>query len=261
MLKKDLQKLQKIKILISLKSKAMTKGDDFLQRIKQEEPIPKWRFRLVNVSIWLGAILFVLVGAAAFSIVLFSIQQTDFSVIGHMSHSRFELFLGVLPLFWLILLIIFLGMAMMSIQKTKRGYKYTIIQLLIFSFSFSVLIGTAFFVYGGAQKLEHAFDIRVSAYESIQEKKKLIWMNPADGFLSGEIISAKDNQLILKGFDGKIWTVEYKGVFVPPILNLESGEKLKIIGKLTGDHLFLAEEIRPWGGMEMMRKRRGGLKR
>lgn len=235
----------------------MTKGNDFLERIQKEEPIPKWRFRLVNTGVWVGSILFVFVGAAAFSIVLFSIQQTDFSVIRHMSHSRLELFLGALPLFWLVLLLIFLAMAMISIQKSKRGYKFTIIQLLIFSFSFSVLLGTAFFVYGGAQKLEHAFDIRVSAYESIQEKKKIVWMNPKDGFLSGEIVSAKDNQIILKGFDGKTWTVEYKDVFVPPILNMEAGEKLKIMGKLTGDHLFLAEQIRPWGGMEMMRGRRG----
>ncbi len=235
----------------------MAKKDDFLNRIKQEEPIPRWRFTLRNWAIWAGFLIFVLVGAAAFSIVLFAIQQTDFSVIRHLSHSKVEMLLGMLPLFWLILLLAFLGLAMFSIHKSKRGYKYTVTQLLLFSFSFSVLLGAAFFVYGGAQKLEHAFDIRVSAYESIQEKKKLIWMNPEDGFLSGEIVSYEDGELELKDFDGKIWIVEMsKDIFIPPVLSLDTGEKVKIIGTLEGDLLFYAEEIRPWGGMEMMRKRR-----
>ncbi len=235
----------------------MAEKEDFLQRIKKEEPIPKWRFTFLNGMIWLGFILFVLVGAAAFSIVLFSIQQTDFSLIRHLSHSRLEMLLGMLPLFWLVLLLVFLGLAMYSVHKSKRGYKYTIGQLLIFSFSFSIIIGTFFFVYGGAKKLEHAFDIRVSAYESIQEKKKIIWMNPKDGFLSGEIISHENGVIVLKGFDGNSWTVDKdEDIFVPPILSLQAGEKIKIIGKVKGKYRFFAEEIRPWGGMQMMRKRR-----
>lgn len=235
----------------------MTKKDDFLTRIQQEEPIPKWRFKLLNWTIWIGFVFFVLVGAAAFSIVLFAIQQTDFSVIRHLSHSRLEMFLGMLPLFWLVMLLAFLGLAMFSIHKSKRGYKYTVPQLLLFSFSFSVLFGTAFFVYGGAQKLEHAFDIRVSAYKSIQEKKQVIWMKPEDGFLSGEIVSNEDDELELKAFDGEIWIVLLgDDIFIPPILRMEAGEKIKIIGTLEGDHLFYTEEIRPWGGMEMMQNRR-----
>ncbi len=235
----------------------MDEKEEFLHRIKQEEPIPKWRFTFLNGMICLGFILFVWVGAAAFSIVLFSIQQTDFSVIRHLSHSRLEMLLGMLPLFWLVLLLVFLGLAMYSIHKSKRGYKYTIGQLLIFSFSFSIIIGTSFFVYGGAQKLEHAFDIRVSAYESIQEKKKIIWMKPKDGFLSGEIISHENGVIVLKGFDGNSWTVDKDDdIFVPPILSLQAGEKIKIIGKVKGKYRFFAEEIRPWGGMQMMKKRR-----
>lgn len=239
----------------------MSKGDELLKRIQKEAPIPKWRFQLKNGLIWLAFFMFVLVGAAAFSIILFSIQQTDFNVLKHVSHSRLEMVLGILPLFWLVLLTLFLVMAMVSMTKSKRGYKYTITQLLIFSFSFSVLLGTMFFVSGGARKLEHAFEIRVSAYESINEKKKLIWMNPEDGYLSGEIISHEKGKMVLKDFNGKQWQVTYGDIFIPPILDMTPGEKLKMIGKVTAKQVFVAEEIRPWGGMEMMKKRRGEMRR
>lgn len=243
----------------------MDNSKKIIDKIKSEkiQPIPRWHFVLKNLATWTaftGAVLF---GALAFSVVLFSIQQTDFNLTTHISHSKLEFFLGLLPFFWIISLIAFLVLAIFSIQHSKKGYKFAVTRLVGISTALSILIGTLLFIGGGAAKLENAFAINVSFYESIQEKKAKIWTNPKEGFLSGIIQGVEEDEdlLYVKGFDDNIWEVFFEGAFIPSVVLLEEGEKVKFIGKLTGKQSFQAEEIRPWGGPENRMRRNRGQKK
>ncbi|MCB0653583.1 MAG: hypothetical protein KDC85_20060 [Saprospiraceae bacterium] len=237
----------------------MDNSKKIIDKIKSEkiQPIPRWRFILKNTAVWAAFILAVALGSISFSIVLFSIQQTDFDLISHMSHSKLEFFLGLLPFFWILSLIIFLLLAIYSIQYSKKGYKLTISRLVGASAALSILAGTLFFIGGGAGKLENAFANKISLYESLQEKKMKIWMNPQEGFLSGTISDTGIDLMHIEDFEGKIWEVHYEGAFIPPVVLLEQGEKVKIIGKLLDKKTFQAEEIRPWGGPENRVRRQG----
>jgi Trk-type K+ transport system membrane component len=62
-----------------------------------------------------------LLGAVAFSVILFCIQQTEFDLVSHLSHSRLEFFLGLLPFFWIVSLILFLVVAMTSFKHSGKG--------------------------------------------------------------------------------------------------------------------------------------------
>ena len=84
-----------------------------------------------------------------------------------------------------------------------------------------------------------------------------IWMNPQEGFLSGTISDTGIDLMHIEDFEGKIWEVHYEGAFIPPVVLLEQGEKVKIIGKLLDKKTFQAEEIRPWGGPENRVRRQG----
>lgn len=77
----------------------MKKSKTIIDRIKEGKvkQKPKWHFTAINILNWLIYIICILIGAASFSVILFSIHQTDFNLISHMSHSRLELFLGLLP--------------------------------------------------------------------------------------------------------------------------------------------------------------------
>ena len=228
----------------------MKPSEKLIQAIKEQEikPVPRWRFTLKN-SLLLGAFLLaVLLGALAFSVVLFAVQQTDFSVVSHLTHSRLELFLGLLPFFWIIMLIIFLVAAIYSIQYSPKGYKFTTAKLVGYSAALSILLGTLFFITGGAQRLEHAFALNVSLYESVQEKKVQLWSMPEDGYLSGRIEEVGMGTIQLKDFQGKLWTVHHESAFMPPSVLLEHGEQIKLMGEMTGKGEFSAQEIRPWGG-------------
>lgn len=228
----------------------MEKSKKILQKIKDEniQPIPKWRFTAKNTLIWLAFVLAVLIGAMAFSVILFSIQQTDFQLVSHLSHSTRELLLGLLPFFWLIALLIFLILAIFSMKKSKMGYKYGLGRLMGYSTAISIVLGTLFFIGGGAQWLESSFAEQVPAYESLQEKKMKIWMQPQAGFLSGTIESVQGDSLKLTDFKGKKWDVFYDSAWVAPVVLLEEGEQVKLLGRKSSSNGFVAEEIRPWGG-------------
>lgn len=221
-----------------------------IHTIKEENirPRPKSRIWIFRAFITLGFILASLLGAAAFSVILFAIQQTDFNALSHLEHSPVEFVLGLLPVFWLVSLILFLLVGMYSIRYSKKGYKFTLVRRVGYSAALSILLGALFFVTGGAKQLENAFALEVSLYESIQEKKVRLWSLPEEGYLSGTILSVEGQSFRLEDFSGKKWTVQFEDAFMPPVVLIEREEKVKIIGSITGDTAFQAEEVRPWGG-------------
>ncbi|MEZ4986527.1 MAG: hypothetical protein R2795_16070 [Saprospiraceae bacterium] len=233
----------------------MKRSERLLNTIQSKgiTPHPRFLFIISRGLLWTGFILSLVLGALAFSIVLFSIQQVDFSLIQHLQHSTLELFLGLLPFFWLGLLVFFLLMAMYALRHSPRGYKIDLLQLASYSTAMSMVLGTLFFLAGGAGRLENAFAIHVEQYESLQEKKIKVWSMPSSGYLAGEIVHLSDSFIIIIDFEDKQWDISYANASIPPVVTLDSGEKIKLIGKQTGSHTFEAETIRPWGG-ERFRK-------
>lgn len=237
----------------------MKSSEKLIQALKEQDvkPVPKWQFTLKNSLQWTGFLVAVTLGALAFSVVLFAIQQTDFNIISHFSHSRLELFLGLLPFVWIVFLVVFLGIAFFSIRHSKKGYKFTVAKLAGFSAGLSILLGTLYFLAGGASHLDQAFAINVSLYESIQEKKMKLWSMPEEGYLSGEIVNVSPDFFQLKDFKNKVWEISFEEAFIPPVVSLEKGEKVKIVGKMLGSKAFSADEIRPWGGAGKRMQNRG----
>ncbi len=228
----------------------MSNAQRLINTIKEKDikPTPRVWFKVREILTWAGFWGAAMLGALAFSIILFSIQQTDFFILQHLKHSRLEAFLALLPFIWIAFLTFFLVLSMYIIRRSERGYKFRLVQMAGYSFALSVLLGTTFFLAGGAQKLEQAFALRVSIYESIQEKKVQMWTMPEQGYLSGVIASVQERTLALTGFDGVSWEVTYDSAFIAPVVLLEPGEEIKLTGVITGNRLFRADSIRPWGG-------------
>ena len=242
----------------------MDKAKKLIDRIKKEKitPTPKWYFISKNALIWIGFIISVLVGAAAFSVILYAVQQTEFNLLTHFGHSTLEMFLGLLPIIWILALIIFLVSAIYFIQKSKKGYKLMWSRLVGFSTGLSILIGTLFFISGGGRWLDNAFANGITLYESIQSKKKKMWMNPEKGYLSGTIQKVSEKEFTLLDFNKKSWTVQYASdVFIAPIISIEKNQEVKMMGDLISEGLFMAKDIMPWGGMKHRQKMRNRRKK
>ncbi len=228
----------------------MENAKKIVDRIREEKikPTPRWIYILRNGLLWSGFLFAVVFGALAFSVILLAVQQTDFSIISHVGHSKLELFLGLLPFIWLIFVIVFLGLAILNIRNTRKGYKFSPFRQVSISLLISIALGTLFFLVGGSQQLEQAFSINVKTYESIEERKIKMWNLPNEGYLSGRIIQSDDRVIRLLDFSSEEWNVVYDDAFIAPILRLENGEQIKLIGKITDENTFTAKEIRPWGG-------------
>ncbi len=230
----------------------MDNSDKLLEKIreKQVKPLPRWHYQLKDVVIWSAFIICVLFGALAFSVVLFAIQQVDFNMVSHMSHSTWELLLALVPLFWIVSLVIFLVVAIVSLRSSRKGYKFTSLSMLGFSTALSMLVGTVFFISGGGVWLEHKFATHISNYESVQDRKTRVWSAPQDGNLSGTILSASDDTFELEDFNGKTWIVDYMDADIVPAVGIADGERIKMTGQMTSENTFKAGRIRPWGGYQ-----------
>lgn len=237
----------------------MDNSEKLIQKLreKQMKPIPRWRFILKNLINWAVFITSVLLGALAFSVVLFSIQQVDFNLVAGLSYSWLTLLLGLLPFFWIIALVVFLVTAIIGIRNSKKGYKFTAMSLAGFSVAFSILLGTLFFISGGGHWLEHAFASRVGIYESIEERKVKLWVMPEEGYLAGTVEGMQGDEISLLDFRGDSWTVEYLDADMPPAVVLEKGARIKIVGEILEPGKFKANMIRPWGGEARFRKMKG----
>lgn len=227
----------------------MENSEHFIEKIQDLnlKPKPGWHFTLKSIFYWFVFILSVIFGAFAFSIVLYSIQQMDFDLVSHMSHSRLEFIIGLAPFFWIISLIIFLAVAMLGIKNSKKGYKFSYLKILTFSAAFSVLAGTLFFIGGGGEWLDRAFSSRVGLYESIEAKKVKLWSEPENGFLAGTIIEVNNTNIELKDLTGDLWKINIEQANIPRPDLISEGEKIKLIGNITSEGNFKADEIRPWG--------------
>jgi hypothetical protein len=228
----------------------MGNTDKLIQRIKEsgDQPIPKWQFTFKRATVWLLFLLSVVAGALAFAVILFSLRETGFWALQHTGHSSLELFLSVLPFLWLGVLLIFLLVAIYSIQFSSKGYKLTTARWVGYSAAISILLGTIFYLGGGGPWIENTFASNISFYESIQEKKMKVWIQPEDGYLAGKMMAVSPNGIELEDFEGNSWTIAYETAFIAPIVQLQAGEEVKLVGEKTGPGTFTADEIRPWQG-------------
>ncbi|MCB0635014.1 MAG: hypothetical protein KDC54_00270 [Lewinella sp.] len=229
----------------------MKRSRQLIETIKERQiqPIPRWRF-LLKRGLWVVAFaLAVILGGLAFSVILLAIQQADFSVLTHMSHSRLEFFLAILPFVWLGGMVEFSAVAVFTLRRAPRGYKLTWSRLMGYSLVLSIVVGALYFMAGGAQQLEAAFASRAAWYESLQERKVRIWSDPTAGLLSGSIIDKRGEEtLTLRDFAQQRWTIDYDGAFIPPIVDLSIGDTIKLVGAVTAEGQFQADEVRPWRG-------------
>ena len=221
------------------------------------KPIPRWRFTLKNSLTWFVFITSIILGALAFSVVLFSIQQVDFNLVSELPHSWLTWLLGLLPYFWIITLVVFLVAAILGIRSSKKGYKFNAMALAGFSTAFSILLGTLFFISGGGRWLEQTFASTVGIYESIQDRKVKLWVLPDEGYLAGTIKRIQGDEISILDFKGNAWTVAFTDADIPPVVALENGAEIKIVGERTGPGKFRADMIRPWGGEGRLRNMKG----
>ena len=227
--------------------KEIKKSQKLLDKITTEQikPNPRWYFVLQNYIFWIIFLMFIILGSVAFSIILYATTESDFNLLSF-SGSKIEFLFSALPLLWILFLGIFLIISISGIRHTKTGYRYSPLKILSFNILLSIFLGTLFFYTGGAEKMELLFAENISVYQSIETRKISRWSRPEKGFLSGKIIKKKEIVIIIEDWNGKKWEINFKDAIIRGKTFLEKDAKIKIVGEIFADNIFIAMQIGSW---------------
>lgn len=221
-----------------------------LEKIKKEaiQPKPKIYFSLKSIGLWILLFGSIVLGAIAFSIVLYAYQESGLEIPDLRTQSRTALFLALTPLLWVLGLFLFLALAIWFTRATPRGYKLTWTYIILLSVLLSMTTGYLCFKAGGAEFIDSSFYFSRLDLPSIENQKRKIWSDAEQGRLSGVIKEAGDTILVLEDFRGKVWALNIAKTFIRPRVNYRAGEEIKCLGSLTPEGTYIVTEIRPWVG-------------
>ncbi|MDI6777883.1 MAG: hypothetical protein QMD77_01720 [Patescibacteria group bacterium] len=230
--------------------------DKVLCKIREEkiEPKPRWQFLLKDYFVWSAFVSAVVVGGLAFCVAFSLTVDNDWDIYKYLKISPVQHFLISLPYVWLILIILFLGLAFYNYKHTKGGYRRGTFVILGLSVVGSVILGSIFHSLGMGRKIDKIFARNLPLYQKIHCccNRKGIWSQPEKGLLGGRILKVKEeNEFDMEDFSGIVWQIEKNNqTFMRgPVLIIEN-EEVKLIGEKKAEKIFWAREIRPWSGWE-----------
>lgn len=208
------------------------------------KPKPLWQFKLMESGRWLSvAGLIIVVGFVASMLWLF-VSGLDIGLTGWLSGRPF--LSGRVLLFIFVALVIGAIAIFLDIRKTKHGYKYKTL-IVIILISVIGLIFASIFAWSG---LPGRFDKALSGaplYQTREQYMISVWQQPSEGRLTGEIISINNKtDFVLRDFNNKEWQIVAPQAIWRHNLESKIGLKIKMLGKLNSESGFEANDIRPF---------------
>jgi heme/copper-type cytochrome/quinol oxidase subunit 2 len=226
--------------------------EEVIKKIKEEKisPKPRWLFFLKNNIIWIMGMLSVIFGAVSFSLIIYLFEAGETLTTGNFGGSFWEIFLTIIPIFWLFFLGLFIFLAYLNLRKTKKGYKYSTSMIFFSSIFISMILGTMLYMFGVGQKFDDLLGRRVHPffYRNFMNPHINFWSNPEEGRLSGIISEIKnDNSVILVDADFKEWKVVFADNFLNINIRLKENMPVKFFGQKIGIDEFTVFEVLPIG--------------
>jgi hypothetical protein len=229
-----------------------------IKKIKKDkiEPHSKKRFFLKKSVTWILFGLSILLGIVACSVAIFQIKHAEWDLYHLLNYTLLRYILLILPYFWLFFLFVFMAVAYSYFRRTERGYRIKPVIVVLSSILISVIGGFLLYQTGFSERLESVFQENVPVYRWVNYGRRRVWMSPRQGLLAGEIIKIISPQQIgFKDLQGKNWLVDISNTIWRGRLRPDIGLKIKLIGKMSGRHQFVASEIRPLFGRGYGRRR------
>ena len=231
----------------------MTIQDDkfnqtLIDKIKDKKisPTPKWHFLLKNYAIWIVGLASLVLGAIAVSLIIFMLRFNDWDLYLRAGKNPLERLLMVIPFFWLICMAVFLILVYFEIKKTKTGYRYPTLYIILGSLAASVILGGIFYGLGFGEKIDDILGRQAPFYEQVINPHVRFGSNPKDGRLAGLIISQPSpDKFILVDIDRQEWNLLVAELEVDQDFSPEVGKPARFIGNQTGDHEFNAKKFFP----------------
>lgn len=210
-------------------------------------PTPKWYFSTKNYIVWLFAVITTFLGSLAVTTIIFILEDHDWDVFVYLDRTLFEHIFISIPYIWILVLALLTFVVHYDITHTRNGYKYKTSVVLLGSICSSIILGGILFSFGVDSEIHELFLSQVPAYRKSIYTKDDIWIFPEKGLLSGTINKIDIGEIDINDINNKPWKVKItEETTIQSNSDLETGEKIKIIGKQQTANEFSALIIRPW---------------
>lgn len=214
-------------------------SNTILEKIKNSgvKPISKKYFIFKRFLVMFLGISTIILGAFSFAKVSASFFVAPWQDWEYVFSSFGSFLYFSIPLIWVLSLLFFIYLIPFILEKTKSGYKYKKIILIMFSVISSFVLGLFILFIG-------SFDRSNNIFASEPEKKQVqIWTSPHSGRLSGFVLNRGTESIVLQDFHKKIWMIDISNVLDLSKKIITSEEKVKIIGVMVDDNTFIACQI------------------
>ncbi len=159
--------------------------------------------------------------------------------------------LSILPLFWLVVVLVFVGIALYQARHTERGYRYKATSLIGLTVLLSFAIGSLLYAVGGGDAAEEFAQRRMPGYPQMVEHRLQRWAAVSDTRMTGFMISVVDSQIV------EVYSLSDKSqwlLIAPQPLDRKTQRviveqpfgpiRFFAIGQVTGEYEFTASEVR-----------------
>ena len=230
---------------------------DFTEKIlstiksKHIAPKPRWQFLLQRSMVWVAAVLSVIIGSIAFSVMIFRIVNNDWEVIKFVGRSPVQYFFSTLPYVWIAIIVLFVALAYYNARHTKGAYKYQAYWFVVGSIIISMALGGLFYAFGLGPRLNALAD-RLPLLHGLMHDRDAKWLEIDKGLLAGEITEILNGDggglFSIVDFDGKPWSVRSGDEYIPPPLRfvIETGVQIRMIGEQIDANTFAADRVMPY---------------
>jgi hypothetical protein len=224
--------------------------EQLLNSIKEKkmEPKPKWHFILKECLIWVAGILFLIVGAISFSLIIRMIRLSELGRFSRINYNPFEFIFLIIPIFWLALLIGFIVIIYYDFKMTKKGYRYPAIVIALTVFFASAGLGVIFSGVGVGEGVDDIISRNAPGglYNRVINPHVIFWSAPEEGRISGLVINIIDkNRFNILDIAKKEWTLIEEDPKDIAGNSVEIGRPIRAIGKKISDSQFIVDEILP----------------
>lgn len=221
-------------------------AESVMQSIESERVSmkPKWQFTARESMLWIIAAAAILIGAIAFSVILYSITNTDYDLYMRSNVGAFGGLLRILPYFWIILLLVFVVAIEWNVKHTKKGYKYKTSIILAASILCSVILGTILYAVQIGKAIDYALEERLPYYAGYMSPRHSAWINPESGVLAGRVVTVQEEFILIETVRGQEWKVIFIDTGKEPLgfAQIQTDRHIRVVGEQVDEYLFKAYE-------------------
>jgi hypothetical protein len=224
-----------------------------MSRIDGGEVCPRSKtfFQTRECAVWLLWAVSVVVGALAVAVTLFVLNYRQYGLYEATHDDFFTFMVEALPLLWIVVFGLMAFVGVYELRHTKRGYRYSLWQILLSSVVLSLAGGATLQFVGLGYTTDHMLGKQMSMYASQDKIERKMWQNPNDGRLLGRVTKPVEPPTVTATFEdveGRTWQLDLSELEEEERELLLSEGQVKVIGLVSNENpeLFHSCGAFPW---------------